>query len=155
MVWAGITHTGKTPLVFIDEGVKVDQEVYRTMLEEKLLPWAQEHFGEEDWTFQQDSAPAHRARQTQDWIRLNFPNFITSQKWPPYSPDLNPMDYSIWSILESKACAKPHQSIGALKRSLKKAWDELTLDTVAKVVDNFPKRLKLCIDAEGGHFEQN
>ncbi len=95
MVWAGITHTGKTPLVFIDEGVKVDQEVYRTMLEEKLLPWAQEHFGEEDWTFQQDSAPAHRARQTQDWIRLNFPNFITSQKWPPYSPDLNPMDYSI------------------------------------------------------------
>ena len=90
---------------------------------------------------------------TQDWIKDNFPNFISSQEWPPYSPDLNPMDYSIWSILESKVYTKTYKSVEYLKRALKKEWDKLSLETVAKVVDNFPKRLKLCIDAKGGRFE--
>jgi hypothetical protein len=74
--------------------------------------------------------------------------------WPSNSPELNVMDYSIWGILEAKACAKPHASIEALKRDLIKAWDEIPLETIAKAVDDFPKRLKKCIEANGGHFEQ-
>ena len=39
MVWAGTTSKGlKTPLIFIEEGVKINQTVYRRMLEEKVLP---------------------------------------------------------------------------------------------------------------------
>ena len=94
MVWSGITHVGKTPLVFIDEGVKINQDIYQTMLENELLPWTQNHFSNA-WTFQQDSAPAHKSHLTQEWIRVNFPDFISWKEWPPYSPDLNPMDYSI------------------------------------------------------------
>ena len=74
-------------------------------------------------------------------------------EWPPNSPDLNPLDYSVWSILEEKACAKPHPNVESLKRALKKAWNEITLETLIKIVDNFPKRLKTCIDANGGWFE--
>uniref|UniRef100_A0A914E5S4 Transposase n=1 Tax=Acrobeloides nanus TaxID=290746 RepID=A0A914E5S4_9BILA len=74
-------------------------------------------------------------------------------EWLPNSPDLNPLDYAVWSILEQKACAKPHSNVESLKRALKKAWNEITLDTLVKIVDNFPKRLKACVDAKGGHFE--
>jgi transposase len=81
------------------------------------------------------------------------PDFITRDEWPPYSPDLNPLDYSVWSILEEKACAKPHQTVESLKRALRKAWNEISVDTLRGVVDNFSKRLKKCIDANGGHFE--
>uniref|UniRef100_A0A914C2W1 Uncharacterized protein n=1 Tax=Acrobeloides nanus TaxID=290746 RepID=A0A914C2W1_9BILA len=49
--------------------------------------------------------------------------------------------------------AKPHSNVESLKRALKKAWNEITLDTLIKIVDNFPKRLKACVDAKGGHFE--
>jgi transposase len=154
MVWAGITYDGKTPLFFIEDGLKIDKMVYQAMLREKVLPWARVHFGDRQWIFQQDSAPSHRAKSTQDWIRANFPNFIDSQQWPPYSPDLNPLDFSIWSILEAKACAKPHASVASLKRALKKAWNEISLETIAKTVDNFPKRLQTCITSGGGHFEQ-
>ena len=52
---------------------------------------------------------------------------------PPYSPDLNLLDYSVWSILEAKACAKPHKSLHALRRSLEAAWETLTLETVGKL----------------------
>uniref|UniRef100_A0A914DG88 Tc1-like transposase DDE domain-containing protein n=1 Tax=Acrobeloides nanus TaxID=290746 RepID=A0A914DG88_9BILA len=152
MVWAAVCATGKSPLVFIPQGVKINQQAYREMLYEHFLPWAREHFGE-DWAFQQDSAPAHFARDTQAMLAEECPDFITNDQWPPSSPDLNPLDYLVWSILESKACAKPHNSIDSLKEALLKAWDEIIVEMLEKIVDDFPKRLEKCIQAQGGHFE--
>uniref|UniRef100_A0A914D7E3 Uncharacterized protein n=1 Tax=Acrobeloides nanus TaxID=290746 RepID=A0A914D7E3_9BILA len=59
----------------------------------------------------------------------------------------------IWSILEAKACAKPHKTIESLKRALIKACNEITLEQLASIIDNFPKRLKACVEAKGRHFE--
>jgi len=28
------------------------------------------------------------------------PDYISSQEWTPHSPDLNPLDYSVWDILQ-------------------------------------------------------
>ena len=74
-------------------------------------------------------------------------------EWPANLSDLNPLDYSVWSILEAKACAKPHRDIESLKRALIQAWDEITPEILAKIINNFPKRLEQCIKAKGGHFE--
>lgn len=48
---------------------------------------------------------------------------------------------------------KSRPTVESLKRALKKAWNEITLETLVEIVDNFPKRLKACIDAKGGYFE--
>uniref|UniRef100_A0A914CTE5 DDE-1 domain-containing protein n=1 Tax=Acrobeloides nanus TaxID=290746 RepID=A0A914CTE5_9BILA len=61
--------------------------------------------------------------------------------------------YAVWSILEEKACAKPHPTVESLKRALVKAWDEISVETLRKSVYDFPKRLKACVEAEGRHFE--
>lgn len=66
-------------------------------------------------TFQQDSVPAHQVKLAQAWCRENFLYFITTEEWKPNSPNLNPMDYSIWSILEAPACANHHRSLELLK----------------------------------------
>uniref|UniRef100_A0A914DZI0 Uncharacterized protein n=1 Tax=Acrobeloides nanus TaxID=290746 RepID=A0A914DZI0_9BILA len=60
---------------------------------------------------------------------------------------------SVTGGIKEKACQKPHPNVESLKKALKKAWKEITLDTLVKIVDNFPKRLKACIDVKGGHFE--
>ena len=68
MVWAGATSKGlKTPFIFIEEGVKINQTVYRRMLEEKVLPWVQEVVGEQGVTLQQDGATSHTANSVQAW----------------------------------------------------------------------------------------
>ena len=154
MVWARICSTGKRPLVFVDEGVKINKEVYiERILCIHVEPWARAHFGQRSWIFQQDSAPAHKARDTQQWLQQHFPGFITSQEWPPYSPDLNPMDYSVWSILEARACAKPHKNLESLRRALQTEWAKISAQKLREITGNFEKRLKLCVKAKGGYIE--
>lgn len=154
MVWGGICATGKTPLVFIDRNVKINANVYQNViLRDVLHPWATEHFGENRFVLQQDWAPAHGAKTTIQLCEELFPGFWGKDVWPSNSPDLNPMDFSVWSIMEQKL-NKRFASTEALKQALQRAWDEITVETCATIVANFRKRLGACIDADGDHFEQ-
>ena len=56
--------------------------------------------------FQQDGAPAHRARETVELLKEVTPDFIQPSLWPPNSPDLNPVDYAIWGIMQEKVYNK-------------------------------------------------
>uniref|UniRef100_A0A914E4J9 Uncharacterized protein n=1 Tax=Acrobeloides nanus TaxID=290746 RepID=A0A914E4J9_9BILA len=38
-------------------------------------------------------------------------------------------------------------------RAIKKAWDKMPDDMVARVMDSWPARLQACVDADGGYFE--
>lgn len=154
MVWAAVTSDGRSPLVFLDKGVKINGQVYRQkVLEDAFKPWASKHFGQKDFTFQQDSAPAHKARETQEWLTNNVPRHISADLWPPYSPDANPMDFCIWSILEAKVCSKKHESVGSLKAHLLREWELIPQNTIRAACDAFLKRLKAIVRAKGGHIE--
>uniref|UniRef100_A0A915ED33 Tc1-like transposase DDE domain-containing protein n=1 Tax=Ditylenchus dipsaci TaxID=166011 RepID=A0A915ED33_9BILA len=126
MVWAAIIACAKTPLVFVNQKGKIDRYVYMGILKNHFFPWADDVFGDEDWCFQQDGAPGHKAIETQKFLRGNCPDFIkvdthwrnADGEWPPNSPDSNQMDYSVWSMLEEKACKTPHPNVEYLKRAL-------------------------------------
>lgn len=154
MVFAGITSDGKTPLIFVESGIKIASQNYLDdILVKVILPWSHTHFGNQPWTFQQDSAPAQKARIVQQWCSSNLPAFISAKEWPPYSPNLNPMDNSVWSVLKSKVCARPHRNLESLRRALQVAWRDLDVDYLRATVEDFPKRLKACIKEKGGLFE--
>ena len=50
--------------------------------------------------FQQDSA--HRARATVELLCQETPDFIVPNLWPPNSPDLNPVNYKIWAVMQRR-----------------------------------------------------
>ena len=52
----------------------------------------------EYFIFQQDSMPAHRAKGTVGLLSTETPAFIPPTFWPPNSPDLNPVDYKVWTV---------------------------------------------------------
>ena len=84
------------------------------------------------------------------FLQEKVPSFITSQQWPPYSPDLNPMDFSIWSILESKVSTKKYQTVNALEIALRK----IPSDHIRAECEAFQDRLDAIIRAKGGYIEQ-
>jgi len=53
-----------------------------------------------DFVFMQERAPSLHAKATQNFLGDNTPDFISSQEWTTHSPDLNPLDYSVWDILQ-------------------------------------------------------
>ena len=59
--------------------------------------------------------------------------------WPPCSPDLNPMDFSVWEILQKRACKKKHHSVESLKRDLIKEWEKLPQDMLHAAYKNAVK----------------
>lgn len=155
MVWAAVTADGRSPIVFIEPGVKVNAQYYReSILEVALKPWADKHFGGRPWTFQQDSAPSHKARVNQEWLKNNVPNFITSTQWLSNSPDANPMDYSLWAILESKVRTKRYNSLEALKKAIVHEWAKIPASHIRAACDSFLDRLKAIVKAKGGHIER-
>jgi len=66
--------------------------------------------------FQRDSAPAHRTVRVQ---QLNCCLF-GPKLWPPNSPDLSPVDYEIWAVMQHRVCHRQDHSVSVdeLKRWL-------------------------------------
>ena len=104
MVSVEVSRMGETRVVFIDPGAKVNSSYCCNIVPEKgLLPdiraICRRHYR---WTLQQDGAPAHTARTTMDYLKKEHMNFIEPHMWPPNSPDINPVDYSIWGALQQR-----------------------------------------------------
>ena len=95
MVWAGVSATWKSPLIFIPEGCKINARLYIDQILISATTAAKNHFQNQPWTFQQDGASSHTANITQKWCEENLRSFWKKSLWPPSSPDLNPMDFSV------------------------------------------------------------
>ena len=153
MVWAAVTKSGRSPLVFVEQGVKLKQENYQNdILVGSLLPWAKEHFKKRPWMFQQDLALSHRAKKVQEWLSANVPNFIFKEEWPP-SPNLKSLDFGTWGYLESKVSATHHKSLEALKTKLQKKWSKMPQDMICDTCRSLSRCLQLVIDLNGKHIK--
>ena len=60
---------------------------------------------------------------------------IPAEEWPPYSPDVNPLDYFYWNFFEinvyKERSEKPFASEAELKNKVKSPWNISTDDMVA------------------------
>ena len=154
MVSVGISALGRTSIHFIEPGVKVNGQYYRdALLMQGLLPEIREF--SEYFTFQQDGAPAHRARETVALLQAETPDFIPPTLWPPNSPDLNPVDYKIWSVMQEKVYRYRIHDVNELRNQILEAWDEMDQHVIDEAVKQWRVRLRACVNAKGGHFEHS
>ena len=87
MIWRAMSSAGVGPLCFIKS--KVNAAVYQEILEHFMLPSANKLYGDADFIFHQDLAPACTAKSTNTWFNDHG---ITVLDWPANSPDLNPIE---------------------------------------------------------------
>jgi len=68
--------------------------------------------------FQQDSAPAHGARETIKLLQWETPAFILPDLWPPNGPDLNPVNYKICGVMQDRVYQKKVKDVNELRERL-------------------------------------
>ena len=153
MVSAGVSKLGKTSIFSVDQGVKIDQIVYREQILEHMIPEMQQLALNGYYLFQQDGARAHTAKHTIQYLQEAVPEVILPNMWPPTSPDLNPLDYSVWSSLEQKVYKVRIESIEHLKKRIVECWDSIPQEQINRGVNQFKLRMKKMIANNGKRFE--
>ncbi len=77
MIWAAMSSAGVGPLCFLKS--TVNAAIYQEILEHFMLPAADKLYGDADFIFQQDLAPAHTAKGTKSWFNDHG---VTVLDWP-------------------------------------------------------------------------
>jgi len=88
------------------------------------------------------------------WLAVLIPPSL----WPPNSQDLNPVNYTVWGILQEHVY-KHHQitDVEELHQHVEGEWDRLELgqEVIENIISEWRKRLTACIAAGIGHFEHS
>ena len=88
------------PHIF-EVGLKVNTKVYLDVLKSVVIPWCNQVAGGRPWVWQQDLAMAQKSKETQAWLQKECYEFVPFSHWAPSTPDLNPLDYFVWSYVEN------------------------------------------------------
>ncbi len=100
--------------------------------------------------FQQDSAPCHKAQIISDWF-LEHDNVLTLLKWPPQSPDLNPIEH-LWVVIEREIHIMDVQTtnLQQLCDAIMSIWTKISEECFQHLVESMPLRIKAVLKAKGG-----
>ena len=147
MMWAALTADGRSSLVFIDRGIKINGEYYHeNILERALKPWAGKDFGHRLWTCQGLSIIA-LSRCHPSMVKNSVPRLISAAQCPPKSPNANLLDYCSCAILKIKVGTKKYQRVDHLKKPLRRQWHKIPQSHFRA---GFMDTLKAIIRAKGG-----
>ena len=91
MVFGVVSSEGHImPPHIFEVGLKVNTKVYLDVLKSVVISWCNQMAGGRPWVWQQDSAPAHKSKETQAWLQKECYDFVPFSHWPQSSPRPEP-----------------------------------------------------------------
>lgn len=143
MIWGCIAASG-VGRIRIVQGM-MNSKQYIEVLEKTMLPSAQQLVGQ-DFIFQDDNAPCHRAKSVQQWMKKHGVQVLD---WPAQSPDLNPIE-NLWSKIGYEISKKHPTNKQELIEAIIAAWNRIvTKEYIKKLVYSMPQRCRLVIRNKG------
>ena len=101
--------------------------------------------------------PAYYARCVQTFLNQRFPNRWIGRAGPflrpPRSPDLNPLDFFLWGLVKDAVYDEAPTTRLNMMDTIKRACEAITPETLRNVQRDFRRRLLLCLENNGAHFE--
>lgn len=158
-VWLGITrHEMFGPIIIPD---RLNAAAFHQLLENEFMDLFEELplLRRRQLWFQMDGCPAHNAAVVREWMNQHFEGQWIGRyghkSWPARSPDLTPLDFHVWGTIKDFVYATPVENIDDLIGKIHQACNRMRhRRNLQKVIDSLPRRYQLCIDQNGGHFEQ-
>ena len=87
MVFGVVSSEGHImPPHIFEVGLKVNTKMYLDVLKCVVISWCNQVAGGRPWAWQEDSAPAHKSKETQAWIQKECYNFVAFSYCPPPPP---------------------------------------------------------------------
>lgn len=145
MIWACITWNGVGTLTVVDGNINAQK--YIEILDSQLWPVVAAHFPDNNYIYQDDNAPVHRARSVIDYKRQNN---INSMTWPAQSPDVNIIE-NCWLLLKNKLKRRSAavQNVQELEQEIRKIWTSIQPMYIRCLYTSIPKRLLKVIRSKG------
>ena len=117
---------------------KVSTKVYLGVLKGVVIPWCNQVAGGRPWVWHQESAPAHKFKETQAWLQKECYDSVPFSHWPPPPPTRTRWTTSFGHTSTTSPTWPPITPKPAL---------------VEKACSQFRIRIEAVIEAEGGYIE--
>ena len=95
----------------------------------------------------QDGAPGHAAGETKQDLEERG---IVVISWPPFSPDLNPIE-RVWHIMKNylQDNYPENMSYDRLRKAVKDAWEKIGRVELEELINSMQARCQAVIDTKG------
>ena len=154
MVFGVVSSEGHImPHHIFEVGLKINTKVYLDVLKSVMIPWCNQVAGGRPWVWKLDLAPPHKSKETQAWLQKECYDFVPFSHWPRSSPDLNPLDYFVWSYVENITNMTSHNTKASLIAAIRRVFAELPPALVEKACSQFRIRIEAVIETAGGYIE--
>ena len=156
MVWGCFWGDGRSGLYVMDRDFASKKQGYSAQSYIEVLDAELAQHWWEGLIFMQDNAPIHTANKVKDWFQEQR---IHHTDWPPYSPDLNPIEH-VWRHLknivleihpELQHISGKENICEALETALREAWTMIGKDLLDNLIESMERRIAACIDTKGWH----
>ena len=137
----------------------VNSERYQEMLTQHVWPEVRNLSSRRSYWFMQDGATSHTTNLNINFLIDKFRGRVISRRsplgheWPPYSPDLNPLDSFVWGYVEDQVRRIEPESIPELQRAVENVGATILTERMNDAAQNVRKHAQACLGASGGHFE--
>jgi len=132
MVSIAVSKMGMTELIFVVPGMKVNGQYYHDVLfSQQMLPAIfLKHAASDTFVLSPRQRCISSCKDTIKLLQQETPDFIGPDLWPPNSPDLNAVDYKVWSVMQQRVYECRMNSVDELKLRLIEIWNSLCSRTL-------------------------
>lgn len=140
--WGMISYDTKKLFVFTDN---MNADIYVTILRNNYLPI----YNDTNHMIY-DNDPKHTSNKAKKFLSDNK---IKCIDFPPYSPDLNPIE-NIWGQLKHEYTTSEVYKQMSFDDAIYKIWDSIDQQTIKNTIDKVKTNIELVIKNKGGYISK-
>ncbi len=129
----------------------LDAAGLRNIFRDYLLPTVKEHFDEgADWWLLHDNDPGRHKSQVLRTFMHN--NYVRPLDFPPYSPDLNPIE-NLWADMDKRMGSTDADTKEELEKAVADTWAATSKAYCEQLARSMPTRITQVIERDGAYTD--
>jgi transposase len=124
---------------------ELNSSLYRDILEHNLMPTYKQFYPSGIWRLLQDNATPHYTEEVNIWMHNHGIHII---EFPPYSPDLNPIE-NLWHLIKWYVEHRNPRTAEEFERIVGEEYEAITTEICTTLARSMNDRLSQCIEYHG------